>query len=73
MTVATVAQDPALGQIDRQIDLARSGRGFRGGSAAGPAAEQAAAEEGALQRAVSVHAPATEAGTLTGRVQAGDR
>src|SRR3954465_5334298 len=42
-------------------------------AAGGPAGEQAAAEERALQRPVAVHAPPAETGDLPGGVQAGER
>ena len=45
----------------------------RRGAAGDPPGEQAAAEEGALQRAVAVHAAAAEAGDLAGRVEARER
>lgn len=59
---AEVTTDPTTGLQRR-----------RQGPAGRPAAEQATAEEGAFQRAVSVHASTSEAGYLAGGVQAGQR
>lgn len=49
-----------------------SDRGGRRGSCLA-SGEQAAAEEGAFQGAVSVHSSAAESRDLTGRVQTGNR
>jgi hypothetical protein len=60
----------------RGIDCFRQGdrlaRLRRGGSARGSSGEDTAAEEGAFERAVAVHAASTEARDLTGRVEAMD-
>src|SRR5690606_2539942 len=47
-------------------------QGARDGAAGLQAGEEAAPEEGALERAVAVHAAAAEAGRLTHRVEARD-
>ena len=51
----------------------KSTDGVRHRSPGGPPAEQAAAEERTLERAVAVHAAATEARDLAGGVQTGQR
>src|SRR5947209_18393189 len=56
-----------------QLRLVERSEGGGGGAAGGPTGEQAAAEERALQRVVTVHPATAEPGHLARGVQAHDR
>jgi hypothetical protein len=49
-----------------------SAEGRHDGPAGGAAREEAAAQEGALERSISVHPSSSEAGDLAGGVEAGE-